>query len=264
MRFKALVYLIFISSNLLFSSDPTTITDTLNAVKDTVTFVQSNPDSILIEDANKAYAKEILQKYITVIGGEIAIREIEDRITDMKGTVQGIETEIMFYQKAPNKLCQVIMVGEVVQKIIFDGVQGIKIIGDEKQQIMDEELVKLQYDAEMNLVLNPESFDIDLFYKGLENINNRDCYKLLLTLPNKTEWLQFYDMHSGLKVRDSKDIITPAGKFQQITEFDDYRYVNGILYPFKIKQYLGNHVLDFIVESIRVNTGVDDSIFQID
>ena len=73
---------------------------------------------------NTAYAKEILTKYFTAIGGEEQIRSVNDRITDMKGIVQGVETEILIYQKAPNKLCQKFLVGEVEQKIIFDGVKG--------------------------------------------------------------------------------------------------------------------------------------------
>ncbi len=101
-------------------------------------------------------------------------------------------------------------------------------------------------------------------YEGLERINERDAYKIALTLPNDAVWFQYYDMETGLKIRDTKDIITPQGKFQQITEFDDYRTINGIRYPFTIKQYLGNQTMDFSVESIEVNTGIADEVFVIE
>lgn len=235
-----------------------------NAYFDSTDNIPENPDSIKILSENEVYAKEIIKKYVFAIGSEELLRSVYDRIIDMKGLVQGVETEIIFYQKAPNKLCQEILVSEVEQKIIYDGVNGSKIIGDIKQEITGNELVKLSYDAIMNLILEPESFDVNLQYKGLEKINDRDCYTILLTLPNGAEWLQYYDMETGLKVRDSKDLITEQGNFKQITEFDDYRSIEGIRYPFKIKQYLGSQVLDFTIESIQVNTGISDDVFQIE
>ena len=238
--------------------------DNIKVDFDSTEIIQSNPDSLFKDSTNNAYAKEILKKYFMAIGGEEQIRNVNDRVTDMKGIVQGVETEILIYQKAPNKLCQKFLVGDVEQKIIFDGVKGIKLIGGMSQEITGNELNKLSFDAIMNLILDPEGYNVKLQYKGLENIDGRDTYTLLLTLPNSTEWLQYYDMETGLKIRDSKDIITPQGKYQQITEFDDYRDVEGIRYPFKIKQYLGNQTLDFTVESIQVNTGISDEIFLTD
>lgn len=223
-----------------------------------------NRDSLLTASANTSYAKEILKKYLNAIGSEELLRNVTDRITDMKGIVQGVETEIMFYQKAPNKLCQKFLVGEVEQKIIYDGTKGVKIIGETSQEITGNELFKLSFDAIINLILDPESYNVRMQYKGLEKIDGRDCYTILLILPNGAEWFQYYDIETGLKIRDSKDIITPQGKFQQITELDDYRDVEGIRYPFKIKQYLGNQTLDFTIESIQVNTGISDEVFLIE
>ena len=293
MRYTTLILIIFVSSALITSanqeansnycqSSPLTVSnsevypsifksfedelnsDNLKIDFDSTEIIQSNPDPLFKDSTNNAYAKEILKKYFMAIGGEEQIRNVNERVTDMKGIVEGVETEIMFYQKAPNKLCQKIMVDEVEQKIIFDGVKGVKSIGGISQEITGNELFKLSFDAIMNLILEPENYNVKLQYKGLEKINERDAYKILLTLPNDAEWFQYYDMETGLKIRDSKDIITTQGKYQQITEFDDYRDVEGIRYPFKIKQYLGNQTLDFTIESIKVNTGISDEIFLTD
>ena len=231
---------------------------------DSTNILLRHPDSLITAPANTAYAKEILKKYITAIGSEDLLRSVKDRVIDMKGIVQGVETEITFYQKSPNKLCQKIIVGEVEQKIIFDGSKGMKIIGETNQKITGDELVKLSFDAIMNLILEPEIYNVKLQYGGLEKMDDRDSYKILLTLPNGAEWIQYYDMETGLKILDSKDIITPQGKYQQITKFDDYREIEGVRYPFKVKQYLGNQTLDFTVESIQINTGISDDVFSIE
>ena len=261
MRNTILVLIIFVSSALIIFANQEAASINLTTVRDSTEIIQSNPDSSLTALTNIDYAKEILKKYILAIGSEELLRNVNDRIIDMKGIVQGVETEIMFYQKAPNKLCQKIITGEVEQNIIFDGTNGIKIIGDTRQVITGNELIKLSFDAIVNLILDPEIYNVKLQYKGLEIIDGRDCYTILLTLPNGAEWIQYYDMETGLKIRDSKDIITPQGNFKQITEYDDYRTIEGIRYPFKITQYLGNQTLDFTIESIQVNTGISDEVF---
>lgn len=233
-------------------------------IVDSTFILQRNFDSAAALEANISYAKDILKKYINAIGGESKIRSVQDRIIDMKGIIQGIEAEILFYQKFPNKLCQKIIVGEAEQKIIYDGIKGVKIIGSEKQEIAGDELIKLNFDAAMNLILDLDEYNIKIKYAGSEKVNGKDAFRISLTLPNNSEWLQYYDMESGLKLRDSKDIITPNGKYQQVTEFDNYREIDGMLYPFKIKQYIGNQMLDFTIESIQVNTGVADELFQIE
>lgn len=264
MRYTILLLIIFVSSALIIYATQKAASNNTKSDLDSTEISQSNSDSSITVSTNIDYAKEVLKKYITAIGSDELLRNVNDRIIDMKGVVQGVETEIMFYQKAPNKLCQKIIAGEVEQKIIFDGTKGVKIIGETKQDITGNELVKLSFDAIVNLILDPTFYNVKLQYKGIETINGRDSYKILLTLPNDAEWIQYYDMETGLKIRDSKDIITPQGKFQQITELNDYRDVEGIRYPFRIKQYLGNQTLDFTIESLQVNTGISDELFLIE
>lgn len=245
----------------------------ISAFEKTISSTQANSDSTEIIDslittidssANNSFAKEVLVKYVTAIGGEENLRRINDRITNVKGNVQGVETRIVFLQKSPNKLLQRIIVGDVEQKIIFNGSRGRKIINDIKEEINGDELVKLSYDAIMELMLDPELYNLKLRYDGTELIDGKNAFKILLTLPNGAEWHQYYDMQTGWKVRDSKDIITPQGVFKQITDFDDYRDVEGIIYPFKVEQVLGNQKLEFIIESIQVNTGLAEANFFIE
>lgn len=263
MRYPLLFAITLLSSASIFSFTPRNNT-LFNTNLDSLESKKIKADSPTVAITNSGYAKEILRKYINAIGTEDLLRSVNDRIIDVKGWVQGVETEIMFYQKVPNKLYQKTIAGDVMQEIIFDGSKGIKKIGEIVQEITGDELIKLSYDAIMNLILEPELYDVELKYDGLEKLGERDAYKIILVLPNQTQWYQYYDMETGFKVRESKEIATPRANFMQITEYDDYRTVDGISYPFKIKQYLGNQTLDFLVESIRVNTGISDELFLIE
>ena len=137
----------------LFDYDDKNNTELFLVEFDSLLAKQPYTDSASLIVENTAYAKEILKKYFASIGGEELLRSVNDRIIDMKGIVQGLGTEIVFYQKAPNKLCQQTFVGDVEQKIIFDGNKGVKIVGDIIQEMTGNELTKLNFDALMNLLI---------------------------------------------------------------------------------------------------------------
>ncbi|MDB0042529.1 hypothetical protein N9E80_00660 [Flavobacteriaceae bacterium] len=73
----------------------------------------------------------------------------------------------------------------------------------------------------------------------------------------------YYDMNSGLKVKEVKTEKTPDGKEEKIlTEYSNYKELNGVLFPYSlvIPSVLGD--LNFEVKNIKVNEGVSDSDFK--
>jgi outer membrane lipoprotein-sorting protein len=47
------------------------------------------------------------------------------------------------------------------------------------------------------------------------------------------------------------------------TLYSDYRTIEGILFPFKMKQSAGPQSFDIVVSSVEVNKGIDDSVFDL-
>ncbi len=209
-------------------------------------------------------AKDIINKYIEAIGGADKIYSIVDRTTVMRGSVQGMNISIISYQKAPNKLKQQIKAGTNEQIIIFNGEKGIMKMAEENQPIPDSELEKLKYEATITLLTDPEYYGIKLSLEGVEKIGEKNTYKIIMTLPSGIKWTQYYDVESGLKLKEEKYINSPMGLFQQEINYEDYRDVDGLLYPFKIKQSIGAQSMDFTVSSIKVNTGLADREFEIE
>ena len=48
-----------------------------------------------------------------------------------------------------------------------------------------------------------------------------------------------------------------------ITLYSDYRTVEGVLFPFKLKQSAGPQSFDIVVSSVEVNKGIEDSVFEL-
>ena len=94
-------------------------------------------------------------------------------------------------------------------------------------------------------------------------VDSTDCYKIKFVLPSGIHWYQYYNVNTALKIKEIKEIQTNQGLFEQETYYSDYREVQGLKYPFKIKQFLGLQEIDLTVTSLEVNTGLDDKIFEL-
>ncbi len=49
---------------------------------------------------------------------------------------------------------------------------------------------------------------------------------------------------------------------EQLTYFDDYRQVAGVQLPHRVETELGNDFLELVVDSVKVNHEIDDSVFH--
>jgi outer membrane lipoprotein-sorting protein len=216
-----------------------------------------------IKAADSLNAYQIIQKYIEVIGGREKLSKIEDRVTEMKGNVQKVDVEMTIYQKQPDKFKQVIHAGEVEQTILFDNDKGYLKINDQVKEILGVELAKLKNESTLNLLLNLDTNVIHLTFLGIDTIEGKSVYKLLLK-NSSLNWIHYYDVSTGFKIMDEKPVTASQGTFLQETHYSDFRPVNGIYFPFKIRQKLGQQEMEFEVTSIKINTGIYDSEFQLE
>ena len=208
-------------------------------------------------------AMAIIQKYIYAIGGMDSFTKVEDRTTVMSGFAMNQPIEIIIKQKFPDKLYQELNVGEINQLIYFNDGKGELKIGSEITPIEGKELERLRLDATMQFLLDPESYGIKSEVLPNELVDSVDCYVIKFILPSGIRWFQYYEIATGLKFKESKEIQTKQGLFEQDSYFSDYREVKGLKYPFKIIQYLGLQEIELNVVSIDVNTGINDKVFEL-
>jgi len=243
MKYKKIIllsFIIFFSGILLPQEEITTETDPVNIT-----------------------AMAVINKYIYAIGGIDKFKSVIDRTTVMTGTAMGQPINITIKQKYPDKLFQELQAGEVKQLLYYSNGKGMIVIGNERTEIEKRELERLMMDATMQLLLSPDSFGVASDFMGVECIDSVDCYTIKLTLPSGIRWFQYYSVETDLKVKETKEIQTKQGLFDQETYFSDYREVKGLKFPFTIKQYFGIQEIDLTVTSIEINTGLDDSVFEI-
>jgi phosphotransferase system IIB component len=213
--------------------------------------------------ADSINANDIWKNYIKAIGGVENLKKVNDRSTIMESNINGHNIVMTIYQKAPDKMKQIITTSAITQNIFFDGSKGIMEVGSKKTNITGSELEKLKYESIINFIINIDSLGVKINYAGIEKVNNNNSYKIELLLPSGSKIFQYFDVKTSLKIKQVEDVTAAQKTYQQETYFDDYREVKGVKYPYSIRESLGAQVMDVRVTSIKINSGLDDSLFNI-
>lgn len=207
-------------------------------------------------------AKDIIANYIKAIGGENNIQKAADRVTVMRSKINNKFLTITIYQKLPDKMRQIVDFGTFKQNVYFNGTKGVEVVGGKSLDVQGSELEKLKYESMLHFIINLDSLGIKLQLDGASPVNGKEAYKVEMTLPSGTKWIQYYDTQTWLKIKETKNIVVSQGTFVQDSYYSDYTEVDGLKYPFKVKQDIGPQHVESEVESIKVNSGLSDDLFK--
>ncbi len=229
-----------------------------------VQFYDINANPIAAPETKTAdvSAEQIIANYVKALGGADAINAVNDYTITGSINAMGQVLSVTQQFKQPNLTSMSMgMQGMIVQKIVFTG-NSLKISGMGGNQEFTEgkefEAAKTEAGPcpEMNLIQNGYKLTV----KGIEKVGNTDAYVMDAEKSSvKTYW---FDTTTGLLLKTSATDNTPQGPVQQVVEYSDYRAVNGVLFPFSNKQKIAAMEMNITVESVKVNTGLDDALFQ--
>ncbi len=219
---------------------------------------QGRPDSLPKPD-------EILDKYIRALGGEAAIAKLSTK--SMKGTVttgddQSFGIEII--QQAPNKFLSTVTLpqGSIVRG--YDGTTawGKNMRGESQLGERDKEQLPLTANFYKDIKLKEQFRNMRV--AGKDKIDDRDMYVVAGSIDEKRFERLFFDSETGLLKRRLAVTRTVIGNLPEQIDFDDYRDVDGVKIPFKIRQ----SGLDSRANSTRtytevmINSPIDNSKFS--
>ena len=212
--------------------------------------VKKVPEGLTVE--------QVLNKYVEAIGGKENILKVKDKTIKMTGSMQGMNITMTQSQKAPNKMYQLIDFGVGQQSMIFDGEKG-KITAMGQEQTMPAEQIETMKLGSLYSMLEYAAKGIKTELAGMETINNKDAYRVKLTYPSGKKATSYYDVNTGFLVR----LLAEQGGVVQTVDFDDYREVQGVKYPYKMSVGTPNGALDLITTSVEINTNLSDSLFEV-
>jgi hypothetical protein len=222
-----------------------------------------DPASIKKEIPAGLTAETIVENYLTAIGGREKLEALQDLEIDMKMSMQGMTIDAKMLQKAPDMYRMTIsMGGNVMSDTRFDGTVG-KMSGMQGEQVLEgKPLESLKAQSQFMRELKYKELGYSIQLKSLEMVDGRETYMVEVTHPGSGTGYDYYDAETGLRLREDKIESTPNGEMTQTTYLSDYKDVDGILYPHQLELSIGPQQISATIDSIKLNTGMDDAEFK--
>jgi hypothetical protein len=211
-------------------------------------------------------AKKILANYVKAIGGKKAVKKIKTRIS--KGTIEispmGIKGTVEAYTAAPDKSYSagsLTGIGQLVEA--YDGKNGwsmnpLQGTRDKSGQELLQSKLAADFYRDINLVKLYSKMEV----KGIEKVGDKDAYVVIATPDGIPPETFYFDTVSGLLVRSDSTAITPEGNAEIKTFYDDYREVDGVKIPFKMRALLPQFELVTTLTEVINNQSISDTKFK--
>jgi zinc protease len=71
----------------------------------------------------------------------------------------------------------------------------------------------------------------------------------------------YFDVESGYVVHTEDVYAGPNGPYTLKVDLDDYREVDGLKFPFRMKRAEKGAVLNIRLTQVKINVPIDDSVF---
>jgi hypothetical protein len=220
-------------------------------------------------------ADEIVEKYLTAIGGRAALGKLKSR--SMSGTITlstpagDVSGPVEILNQTPNKSRSLIKLdlssfgaGQAIIDQRFDGVSGYALDSLQgNRDITGNLLENLKNGAFPSPLLIYRELGATVELGGKEKIGTREAYVLIFKPKGGSVVRQYVDAESYLLVKVVVKLdVPPIGEFEQTTELLDYRDVDGVKVPFQAKSTSSVQSSIVNITKVEHNTRIDETLFS--
>jgi len=214
------------------------------------------------EKASMPAADQLLDKYVSAIGGAAAMQKITTRA--QKGTLSAFGGEhfpVEVYSKAPDKRISIMHLKGGESVTAFDGKQGWLSVPGRVHVMSAAENDAARIDADLYFPAHVKAlyqkFDVDSGGK----IDGHDTYLVTGHTEGRPPLRLYLDKESGLLLRLIRYAETPLGRNPTQIDYADYRDANGVKAPFRWTLARPGNRFTIQVEQVEQNVPVDDAKF---
>src|SRR5262249_46603695 len=97
---------------------------------------------------------------------------------------------------------------------------------------------------------------------GVEQVEGKDCYKVLLTPKEGMAITRYYDKDSNLLVKMVMTVKNPMGEIPVESLIGDYRKEGTILMPHKVTQKAAGAEIAITIDSVKYNAEIPKDKFD--
>ncbi len=227
-----------------------------------------------VQETEKAdiTADQLISKYVQAVTHTTSDKAAAKKIKTIKSVKQEIAMESAMIPGgltavdafvAPNKDAQSIAMGKmVVQSSYFDGKKGASTdMQNGTKELTPEEVAAKLKSPGLIPEMAYKTSGMTYTLKGIETIAGKKYY-VLETNDGTSKKFDYYDKTTFMKFK-SVSVQTVEGQTMEMSRvFGEYKDVNGIAFPYKISQNIGELILEGTVKTIEVNGKIDPKMFE--
>lgn len=257
-----------LTGTVLTCGRPTTFAGLIRSILPALVLVcLLGPNVLRAQEDKLPKAETILDKYVEVTGGKAAYAKLNNRVT--KATVellgQGLKFSLTIYAARPNKMYT------LTESEAFGKKEG----GTDGDVVWEIGLMtgpQIKEGEERALALRGATFDAvqdwrKLYKKaecvGVEAIDGKPCYKVVLTAKEGSPETRYYDKESNLVVKTEMSLKLPMGTIPFESYASDYKRVDRILLPHKARVMVMGSERIMTIESIKHNVEMPKDRFKL-
>jgi len=227
------------------------------------------------QTASAQTADEIIEKYLTAIGGRAALGKLKSR--SMIGTISlstpagDVSGPVEILNQEPNKSRTLVKLdlssfgaGEMIFDQRFDGTSGYVLDTLQgNRDITGNQLENMKNSLFPTPFLNYRELGATVELGGKDKVGEREAYVLIFKPKSGSVARQFIDTESYLPIRLVVKVDVPRfGEVEQTTEFFDYREVDGVKVPFTIKATSAIQSSTITITKVEHNIKIDGALFS--
>ena len=207
-------------------------------------------------------ADQILEKYVTALGGPDALRKITSRAQTGKILVGGSESPIEVLTKAPNRRVAITHGANGDSFTAFDGTAGwMGNAGRPAREMSASESMASAVDAEFSLALRVKELYPQIRRGRPEEIGGVACEVLNASGPGRMPVRMYFDTKTGLLTRIVRYADTPLGRIPTQVDYADYREQDGVKTPFRWTLSRVNGRFTIQIAELKNNAAIEDAKF---
>jgi zinc protease len=225
------------------------------------------PTEVTATPPSNLTAKQIVTNYISAIGGEAALKKVTGVQQNADMEIQGNKLAVTMKKLAPNLSSQeATMMGQTVMKQSFNGTTGYQTVRGQKIPLSADEIAEAKADQGIfnQLTYGTDGSKIEL--AGTAKVGTANAYKLVVTAASGKKKTEYYDVTSGLLLKEEKTTSKDGNEITQSTEYSDYKKVGDVLFPHSMIQSIqtakGGQEFNITVKEIKVNPAMQASDFN--
>ena len=211
-------------------------------------------------------AEKVIENYITAIGGRKNWSKVKNMDMTMGATVQNMTLSMQMKKMQPNMVINHITLNGAMtmQKIVFDGEKGKASGMQGSENLEGDKLEEIKESAAMLPEANYLDGKTKLTLVGIEKLEDKPAYVIVVESPSGKKVTEYYDVTSGLKVREVSTVNGPQGEASQVTDLSDYKSIKpGVLIPHTTTLDMGAQLIKLEMKSITINGKMKKTDFAV-